>query len=226
MVVSGGRTTFACVTAREPPGRLECVWMERFHWMLAAYAVLWLALAIRPRDRVVWTVENLFSAAAVATLLSSYATWPLSDLSYGSLLVFLAMHAVGAHYTYVQVPYGGVLRMLTGSNAAATNEPGRNHYDRVVHLAYGLLVTYHCLEMLERYARPAGAWGYVLAPALIMASSLVYEVLEWWAAQVLGRGQGAAYLGAQGDEWDAQKDMALATLGAIVAMLATAAARS
>ena len=200
--------------------------MERFHWMLAAYAVLWLALAIRPRDRVVWTVENLFSAAAVATLLSSYATWPLSDLSYGSLLVFLAMHAVGAHYTYVQVPYGGVLRMLTGSNAAATNEPGRNHYDRVVHLAYGLLVTYPCLEMLERYARPAGAWGYVLAPALIMASSLVYEVLEWWAAQVLGRGQGAAYLGAQGDEWDAQKDMALATLGAIVAMLATAAARS
>ena len=200
--------------------------MERFHWMLAAYAVLWLALAIRPRDRVVWTVENLFSAAAVATLLSSYATWPLSDLSYGSLLVFLAMHAVGAPYTYVQVPYGGVLRMLTGSNAAATNEPGRNHYDRVVHLAYGLLVTYPCLEMLERYARPAGAWGYVLAPALIMASSLVYEVLEWWAAQVLGRGQGAAYLGAQGDEWDAQKDMALATLGAIVAMLATAAARS
>ena len=200
--------------------------MERFHWMLAAYAVLWLALAIRPRDRVVWTVENLFSAAAVATLLSSYATWPLSDLSYGSLLVFLAMHAVGAHYTYVQVPYGGVLRMLTGSNAAATNEPGRNHYDRVVHLAYGLLVTYPCLEMLERYARPAGAWGYVLAPALIMASSLVYEVLEWWASHVLGKGQGAAYLGAQGDEWDAQKDMALATLGAVVAMLATVAIRS
>ena len=200
--------------------------MERFHWMLAAYAVLWLALAIRPRDRVVWTVENLFSAAAVATLLSSYATWPLSDLSYGSLLVFLAMHAVGAHYTYVQVPYAGVLRKLSGPHADATREPPRNHYDRVVHLAYGLLVTYPCLEMLERYARPAGAWGYVLAPALIMASSLVYEVLEWWAAQVLGRGQGAAYLGAQGDEWDAQKDMALATLGAIVAMLATAAARS
>ena len=200
--------------------------MARFHWMLATYAVFWLALAIRPRDRVVWAVENLFTAAAVATLLSSYATWPLSDLSYGLLFFFLAMHAVGAHYTYVQVPYAGVLRMLSGSNAAATAEPARNHYDRVVHLAYGLLVTYPCLEMLERYARPAGAWSYVLAPTLIMASSLVYEVVEWWAAQVLGRGQGAAYLGAQGDEWDAQKDMALATLGAIVAMLATAAARS
>ena len=200
--------------------------MERFHWMLSTYAVFWLALAIRPRDRVVWTVENLFTAAAVATLISSYATWQLSDLSYGMLFFFLAMHAVGAHYTYVQVPYAGFLRKLSGPHADATREPPRNHYDRVVHLAYGLLVTYPCLEMLERYARPAGAWGYVLAPALIMASSLVYEVLEWWAAQVLGRGQGAAYLGAQGDEWDAQKDMALATLGAIVAMLATAAARS
>ena len=67
--------------------------MARFHWMLATYAVFWLALAIRPRDRVVWAVENLFTAAAVATLLSSYATWPLSDLSYGLLFFFLAMHA-------------------------------------------------------------------------------------------------------------------------------------
>ena len=200
--------------------------MERFHWMLATYAVFWLALAIRPRDRVVWTVENLFSAAAVATLLSSYATWPLSDLSYGMLFFFLAMHAIGAHYTYVQVPYAGVLRMLTGSNSATAGGAARNHYDRVVHLAYGLLVTYPCFEMLERYARPVGAWSYVLAPALIMASSLVYEVLEWWASHVLGKGQGAAYLGAQGDEWDAQKDMALATLGAVVAMLATVAIRS
>ena len=196
--------------------------MERFHWMLATYAVFWLGLAIRPRDRVVWTVENLFSAAAVATLLSSCATWPLSDLSYGMLFFFLAMHAIGAHYTYVRVPYAGVLRMLAGSNAAATKEPARNHYDRVVHLAYGLLVTYPCLEMLERYARPAGAWSYVLAPTLIMASSLVYEVLEWWAAQVLGRGQGAAYLGTQGDEWDTQWDMFMALVGAAAAHLALA----
>ena len=200
--------------------------MDRFHWMLATFAVFWLALAIGPRDRVVWSVENLFTVAAVATLLSSYAAWPLSDLSYGLLFLFLALHAIGAHYTYVQVPYARVLRMLTGRDAADGRAPGRNHYDRVVHLAFGLLVTFPCLEMLERYARPAGGWAYVLAPTLIMASSLAYEVLEWWAAQVLGRGQGAAYLGAQGDEWDAQKDMALATLGAIVAILATAAART
>lgn len=199
--------------------------MDRFHWMLATFAVFWLALAIRPRDRVVWAVENLFTVAAVATLLSSHATWRLSDLSYGMLFGFLALHAIGAHYTYVQVPYAAAWCALGGRSAAGSAGTTRNHYDRCVHLAYGLLVTYPCLEMLERTARPAGAWPYVLAPALIMASSLAYEVIEWWAANVLGRGQGAAYIGAQGDEWDAQKDMALATAGAIVAMLAAAALR-
>ena len=198
--------------------------MDRFHWMLASLVVLWLALAIRPHDRVVWLVENAFTLAAVTALLSSHAAWPLSDLSYAMLVLFLAMHTVGAHYTYVRVPYVDVLQALTGGGPGSAG-PGRNHYDRVVHFAYGLLVTYPCLELLERYARPAGAWAYVLAPTLIMASSLLYEVLEWWAAKLLGKGQGAAYLGAQGDEWDAQKDMALATLGAIVAMLLTAALR-
>lgn len=199
--------------------------MDRFHWMLASLAVFWLALAIRPHDRVVWLVENLFTAAAVATLLWSYASWPLSDLSYGLAVLFLAMHTVGAHYTYVRVPYFDVLRMLSGGRAIGLPVSARNHYDRVVHFAYGLLVTYPCLELLERYARPVGAWSYALAPTLIMASSLVYEVVEWWAAEALGKGQGAAYVGAQGDPWDAQKDMALATLGAIVAMLLTAALR-
>ena len=200
--------------------------MDRYSWMLASLVVFWLALAIRPRDRVVWLVENLFTVAAVATLLWSHAAWPLSDLSYGLVVLFLAMHTVGAHYTYVQVPYEKVLRLGAADRPEAGSVgPARNHYDRVVHFAFGLLVTYPFLEMLERYAQPAGAWAYVLAPTLVMAGSLLYEVLEWWASVLLGEGQGAAYLGAQGDEWDSQKDMALATLGALLAMLATVAAR-
>lgn len=200
--------------------------MDRFHWLLASFAALWLALAIRPHDRVVWLVENLFTAAAVATLLWSYASWPLSDLCYGMLVLFLSMHSVGAHYTYVRVPYGDWFWAIPSIRAGDFPGAARNHYDRVVHFAFGLLVTYPCLEMLERYARPAGAWAWVLAPTLIMAGSLLYEVLEWWASKVLGKGQGIAYVGAQGDEWDAQKDMALATLGAIVAMLVAAALRT
>jgi putative membrane protein len=91
-----------------------------------------------------------------------------------------------------------------------------------VHLAYGLLIAYPAYELLERYARPAGAWSYILAPALIMATSLAFEVVEWWAAAFLDAGVGSDYVGAQGDEWDAQKDMALATGGAIITMTVTA----
>ena len=76
-------------------------------------------------------------------------------------------------------------------------------------------------ELLERYAEPAGVWSYVLSPALIMATSMAFEVFEWWAAVMLGGGVGSDYLGAQGDEWDAQKDMALATAGAIITMIVT-----
>ena len=57
-------------------------------------------------------------------------------------------------------------------------------------------------------------------------------ILRLWgrarAAHVLkvawGVGElGMAYLGTQGDVWDAHKDMALASLGATIAMLITAA---
>jgi putative membrane protein len=72
--------------------------------------------------------------------------------------------------------------------------------------------------LFERYAQPVGYWSYFLSPMLVMATSMIFEVLEWWATEILGGGQGAAYLGAQGDEWDAQKDMALATLGSIITM--------
>ena len=97
----------------------------------------------------------------------------------------------------------------------------RNHYDRLVHFGYGLLIAYPAYELLERYASPAGAWSYVLSPALIMATSAAFEVIEWWAAELLGGPAGSDYVGAQGDPWDAQKDMALATVGAVIAMVAT-----
>jgi putative membrane protein len=82
-----------------------------------------------------------------------------------------------------------------------------------------LLLAYPFFELFERYAQPVGYWSYFLSPMLVMATSMIFEVLEWWATEILGEGQGAAYLGAQGDEWDAQKDMALATLGSFLTIL-------
>jgi putative membrane protein len=94
----------------------------------------------------------------------------------------------------------------------------RNHYDRFVHLAYGLLMGLPAIELLDRRAPPQGFWRWLL-PVLFLAShSVIYELIEWAAALVFGGELGEAYLGTQGDPWDAQQDMALALGGAALAV--------
>ena len=192
------------------------------HWLLAAFGVFWLALAIRPHDRVVWLTENVITAIALLALVLTHSGWPVSDFSDTLVVAFLVLHTIGAHYTYARVPYFAVAETRNGVALIEFFGWTRNHYDRLVHFAYGLLIAYPAWELLERYASPAGAWSYVLSPALIMATSMAFEVIEWWAAELLGGPAGSDYVGAQGDPWDAQKDMALATGGSIIAMVATA----
>ena len=98
----------------------------------------------------------------------------------------------------------------------------RNNYDRVVHFSYGLLLAYPIRELFLRVAGVRGFWGYFLPLDLTMSSSMLYELIEWAAAEMFGGDLGVAYLGTQGDIWDAHKDMALASLGALIAMSVTA----
>jgi putative membrane protein len=192
------------------------------HWLLVVFGVLWLFLAIRPHDRVVWLTENAITALALFALVGTHSRWPVSDFSYSLVFVFLVLHTIGAHYTYARVPFFAVAETRSGVALIESFGWTRNHYDRLVHFAYGLLIAYPAWELLERYANPAAGWSWFLSPALIMASSMAFEVIEWWAAELLGGPAGSDYVGAQGDPWDAQKDMALATGGATLAMIATA----
>lgn len=195
--------------------------MDHLYSLLIPFGIFWLWLAARPHDRLVWAAENGFTAIAVALMLWSHRDWPLGDLSYTLIVGFLVLHTIGGHYTYVRVPYDEATRAIVGVHVSKVFGWVRNNYDRVVHFAYGLLLAYPFFDLLESYAQPRGAWSFVLSPALIMATSMIFEVLEWWITELLGRGKGAAYIGAQGDEWDAQKDMGLAALGSIIAMVAT-----
>ena len=99
----------------------------------------------------------------------------------------------------------------------------RNNYDRVLHFLYGFLFAYPIREIFLRVANVRGFWGYFLPLDLTMSSSMLYELIEWLAVGVFGGELGMAYLGTQGDIWDAHKDMALASLGALLAMSITAA---
>jgi putative membrane protein len=158
----------------------------------------------------------------VAVLAASYRRFKLSRLSYTLIFLFLCLHEVGAHYTYSEVPYDAWARALTGRSLNEAMGWQRNHFDRFAHFMYGLLLAYPLRELFLRVANARGFWGYFLPLDLTLSTSAIFELFEWAAAEIFGGDLGVAYLGTQGDPWDAQRDMALAGAGALAAMLVTA----
>ena len=196
---------------------------RRYLALLAAiFAVLWVALAIKPSYREDWALENALVVVFALALWASHRRLVLSRLSYTLIFLFLCLHEVGAHYTYAQVPYDAWIRALTGRSLNEAMGWERNHFDRLAHFLYGLLLAYPLRELFLRVADARGFWGYFLPLDVTLATSAIFELFEWAAAELFGGDLGAAYLGTQGDVWDAQRDMALASLGALIAMLVTA----
>jgi len=185
------------------------------------FAIEWLVLAIAPYDRADWMLENVLVVVAVVAIIVSRRHMMLSRVSYVLIFVFLCLHEVGAHYTYAEVPYDRGFEALFGVSLNALMGWERNHFDRLVHFLYGLLLAYPIREIYLRVAEVRGFWGYFLPLDLTASTSMMFELFEWLAAELVGGDLGMAYLGTQGDVWDAHKDMALATLGALAAMLAT-----
>ena len=183
---------------------------KAYLWMLGLiYLAWWVLMAINPWYPSDWVIENVLVVLGVGLLVGTYKSFPMSRVSYTCIFVFMMLHALGAHYTYAKVPYQEWFPSLAG---------GRNHFDRLVHFSYGLLLAYPIREMFLRIANVRGFWGYFLPLDLTMSTSMLYELIEWGAAEYFGGDLGAAYLGTQGDIWDAHKDMALASLGALIAM--------
>ena len=177
--------------------------------------LLWIITAINPHYPSDWMLENLLVFIWGVILVVSYRWFKFSNLSYGLFTIFLSLHLVGAHYTYAETPFGFWLQDLFDME--------RNHYDRIVHFSFGLLLAYPMREILLRRSGVGSGWAYFLAINCILAFSAVYEVLEVIAASIVSPELGNAYLGTQGDEWDAQKDAFLALLGSIIAMAVTRA---
>jgi putative membrane protein len=186
--------------------------------LCAALLVQWGLLALAPVDRQTWVLENVLLVIFVGALV---ATWPRFRFSAGAYLlmyIFLALHVIGGHYTYSLVPYDRWFEAVTGSTLSALTGWSRNHYDRLLHLLFGLLLALPAAQMLRHAGVPERLCPR-LAVLLLMACSSLYELIEWAAALVFGGDLGVHYLGTQGDVWDGQRDMALAALGAVLAML-------
>lgn len=182
------------------------------------YGVLWLILAINPVDRFDWLVENLLVAATIGFFAIAHRWLRLSETSYFLIATFLTLHAIGAHYTYAETPAGFWLQWALDLE--------RNHFDRIVHFGFGLLLARPFLEVSESHGHMRPVWAYAYAFLVVVAASALYELLEWMVALVVAPTAANAWLGTQGDPFDAQKDMGLATIGAMIALAIVALVRS
>lgn len=183
----------------------------------------WLVLAIAPYDRADWMLENALVIAAVIVIAASFRQFPLSRISYTLIFIFLCLHEIGAHYTYSQTPYDRWFQHYLGFSLNELLGFQRNQFDRLAHFTYGLLLAYPIREMFIRIVAVRGFWAYFLPLDLTLSTSALFELFEWFAAELFGGELGVAYLGMQGDVWDAQKDMLVAAIGALLAMIITAA---
>lgn len=183
---------------------------ERAFWIMVAVAALAVAASgVGPKDRATWWMEVAPVLLAVPILWATRRRFPLTPLLYGLVAVHACVLSLGGHYTYAEVPLGFWVRDALGL--------ARNHYDRVGHLMQGFVPALVAREVLLRTSplRP-GRWLFTLVTAMALAVSAVYELVEWWAALLLGQGADA-FLGTQGDPWDTQWDMFLAFTGALLA---------
>ena len=181
--------------------------------LLALLAVVLPALAwsgVRPYDRLTWMLEVAPVVIVLPVLLATRRRFPLTPLLYGLIALHAVILVYGGHYTYARTPLGFWFQELF--------ELSRNHYDRLGHLAQGFVPAIATREVLSRTSPlDSSRWLPFLTVCVCLAISAAYEFLEWWAALLVGAGADE-FLATQGDMWDTQWDMFLATCGAVAAL--------
>jgi putative membrane protein len=186
--------------------------------LLAGFIAVFLALGISPAFRHDWALENVVALALTAALVLTVRYLRFSNLAYTCIFVFLVLHEIGAHYTYSLVPYDDWWRQVSGASLNEHFGWQRNHYDRLLHFLYGLLMMPAALELFHAVAPGRGCWRWLPALTFLWSHAVIYELIEWAAAVIFGGDLGVAYLGTQGDAWDAHKDMALALAGSLAGL--------
>jgi putative membrane protein len=178
-------------------------------WLLSLYGILFVILAIHPVDRATWFAENLTVWIILGIILTLYAcNIRFSNLAYILMFILIYLHTIGGHWTFANVPFGFVTELFDFE---------RNHFDRVAHFTVGFYA-FALAELLHTKRLVTNRFLLFTYPIFTIATiAMSYELIEWIYAASAAPEAGAAYLGSQGDIWDAQKDMLADTLGAIAA---------
>lgn len=180
-------------------------------WCFAVMAAGFVVTAFRPLFPRAWLLEHVPTALAVPLMVYLVRRRLLSDRSLVQITMFGLLHLYGAHYTYANTPLGFMLRDAL--------ELSRNHYDRIVHFASGVLLLHPFRELaFPKGQRSTTTRELSISVCIIGAVALAYEQLEWLTAIIVDPAAGTAFLGTQGDVWDAQKDATAASIGSILAL--------
>ncbi len=190
---------------------MKTLTQKQFFIWIAGWVLVLIVSGFHPQDQLTWFMEVAPIFIAIPILFWTRQKFPLPR--YVMIWIFLhgVVLAVGGHYTYAEVPFGYWLKDVLGFQ--------RNPYDRIGHLMQGFVPALVTREILIRQVdiRKAG-WVFFLTVTVCMGISMTYEFIEWATALILNQ-DAEAFLGTQGDVWDTQWDMFLATIGAIVAQL-------
>jgi putative membrane protein len=188
--------------------------------LFCALAVVSCIAAPYPRDLL---LQHAPTVLFVSAMIATNGRFCFSNWAYSGILAFMTLHLLGARYVYSNVPYDEWSRMLFGIGVSEQFGFQRNHYDRLVHFAFGFCLSYPALELIRRWKMAPDPWSYYFAVEAIVAGSVLYELGEWLVAIIFAPEWADRYLGQQGDMWDAHKDMGLALIGATLTMCATCA---
>lgn len=179
-------------------------------YLFFVLVAIFVASGIEPYDRSVWYVEMTSVLTVFFGLVLTYPLFKFSNMSYLIVSLWLILHAIGAHYTFERVPFDWITQIIGAD---------RNHFDRFAHFVIGL----NSFGVAELVLRKKFVSGKIMAAFVgilfIMSLANLWELIEWIYAVVDGGETGAAFLGSQGDIWDAQKDMLCDSLGAVAAAI-------
>jgi putative membrane protein len=179
--------------------------------LLLAYVIVFIWGAINPYDRAVWWVENIPIMVIVAYLVYLYRQGTVfSNLGYALMAVLPIWHTIGGHYTFERVPFDWFNDLFGYS---------RNMYDRIGHFSVGFFAAGFIEYFYNIKNKMSFGLSALFAFCIIGTVAGVYEIVEWIYAVKEGGSAGLAFLGSQGDIWDAQKDMGLDMLGGLFAII-------
>ncbi len=189
------------------------------YFLLAIYTIEFIILAFNPYDRAVWWAENIPVLLAVFLLIFTFNTFRFSNLSYILMTVFFMFHTFGGHYTFERTPFDFFNQLLSHLNLNFLFPEERNNFDRVGHFLIGI-IAYPMAELFLRKKWVSNIPTAIFLGIIAMGFwGAAYEVIEMYYAVSQGGESGQSFLGSQGDIWDAQKDMLLDILGAIVVFI-------